>query len=673
MSVIEAQDLSFSYRIGETVTPVLRNVSFTIEKGEFVAIQGPSGSGKSTLFYILGGMLKPSSGKLIVSGTEITGLKSDELALFRNSRVGFVFQQFHLLPRATVLENILLPTHYPCELAHPGPAERERALEYARKLGLSDHLTKRPNQLSGGQQQRVAIARALMRDVDVILADEPTGNLDSKNVDQILGIFKALQAEGKTIVLITHDPEIARKCSRTYWVRDGVLTRGDGAPAVASPPSGPKPAQATAPPRSSLSALLAIVRSSLPLVLENLLRNKLKSFLTMLGIVIGTAAVMTMLTVGRYTQRKILAGYHNLGVTKLVFEAWRNRKLSAADHVTPFAGLDWDRDIVPLPRLIPEIHLMSPIFRLNTKIVYGGEKFPGFNIVGATPDYLPLSDLRLKEGRGFSFYDMESRSPVCVIGGELDRTVFPRKGAVGQILSLEIPGSEKYYSCRVIGVLSGHEGGEDLTEFDRRAILPFTYVTTFNFFQHASISQVQMNVHPGADVELTGRKISNYFSRKYGRAGAFSTSHDTILVAQMNRFLKLFAIMLTAVALLSLMVGGIGISNMIFAGIMEQLKEIGLRKSLGATDRSIRIQILLESMLLCGIAGCVGLILGFVSYELIIFAASRFVADLKFEWLVDPSALGLSVVSIVGIGIASGMAPAIRAERLEIIEALRAE
>ena len=222
--MIQLRDISKSYeRPGEGVLKVLNEIDFKVEKGEFVAIVGPSGSGKSTLMNILGLLDTPDSGDYELLGSEVSGLSARELARTRNSTIGFVFQQFHLLPRTTAAENVELPLVY-SDSNKSGGGTRKKAIDALCRVGLEDRLTHYPGELSGGQQQRVAIARALVNDPDVILADEPTGNLDQESGSQVMELFRDLNNSGSTILFITHDPKLAGQASRVVRIDDGRLS-----------------------------------------------------------------------------------------------------------------------------------------------------------------------------------------------------------------------------------------------------------------------------------------------------------------------------------------------------------------------------------------------------------------------------------------------------------------
>ncbi len=218
--MITISNLSKIYQTGDVETVALDDVSFNVQKGEFVAIMGPSGSGKSTLMHMLGALDKPTSGKYELDGEDVEDMSDDDLADIRNRKIGFVFQAFNLLPRRTALQNVMIPMIY-AEI--PKEERRQRARKYLEMVGLGDRLDHTSNQLSGGQQQRVAIARALVLDPSIILADEPTGNIASNQAEEIMAIFKKLNSQGHTIIMITHEPDIAEHAKRIIQIKDGKI------------------------------------------------------------------------------------------------------------------------------------------------------------------------------------------------------------------------------------------------------------------------------------------------------------------------------------------------------------------------------------------------------------------------------------------------------------------
>ncbi len=680
MSLIRLKNLSFSYQTaaGESV-PVLRNLNLDIQSGELIAIQGPSGSGKSTLLYIIGCLLNTYSGLLEVNGQDIAKLSDERLATLRNRFIGFVFQQFHLLPKATVLENILLPSKYPAERPNNGDAT-DRALRLVNDLGLQDRTHHFPNQLSGGQQQRVSIARALLQNAQVILADEPTGSLDTKNSKQIMELLKSAHRSGRTVIIITHDPEIASQCDKVVHFRDGeikevIVRQGSPNPSTSDLPQ-PVSERASSQSHQShvISRYFFLGLSLLPLASESLRQNRSRSFLTMLGIVIGVAAVLSMMTIGSFTKQKILDSYAEMGVNSLMFYGHPNWDLRATDQVpVVFQSFDWERDLVPLKKAFPEIIRLSPrLHSCDAKVAYGGKLIDSdVRTIGVSSDGLAISNRQVILGTDMSPYHVEYRSPVCVIGFEIYEHLFQNVSPLGQVVYINQ--RDNSYGCRIIGVLASQTSNKEWNKPNLHIFLPYTFYQGIGDPWSSQIRDVIVQVRQGTDIEVIRKKIKSFYEKKYGKSARFDVGSDSILIAQMNKFLSLFTILLAAIALVSLAVGGIGITNMMLVSVSERFKEIGIRKAFGATNFSVRVQYLVESILICGLAGAIGLLVGFILYEGAIYGATKLVSKLSFEWTLDLPALILSVVSIFVVGVLSGLTPALKAERLQVIEALRSE
>ncbi len=671
--MLVVSNLYFSYRNSSDGTvSTLRNVNLLVKRGEFVCVQGRSGSGKSTLFYMLGCLLRPDRGRIFIDGVDLTSLDEEALAFFRNQKIGFVFQQFHLLARASVLDNILLPTFYPCEKSRePTAREIAKARELAEQLGIGSRIHHVPNQLSGGEQQRVAIARALMTDADLILADEPTGNLDSVNAARTLEVFKQLNRQGKTIILITHDNEVARQCPRVCHLKDGSFV--DAPDEVALPTPARKFEVREAIPR--LGRYWRLARAVAPVAAENLRRNKIRALLTMIGVTVGIASVFAMVTFGQFAKKKILEGYEDLGVNSVIIRGYPNWRLRAMDRVSlMFHGFDWEKDILHMRRIYPSMQLVSPMLgSWDNTINYGGVSIENeVKVLGVNADYLRIMNRKLTSGRLITPFQVDQASQVCLIGSDIAKRLFRDVSPLGEILFIS-KGDQEAYPCEVIGVLEALHSNKEWQKPNLDVLMPYTYFTACTNRWEAQIHQYAAQFVPGTDLENASRGIKAYYRQKYGRSGEFGVDSDTLLVAQMRKFLALFAILLTAIALITLGVGGMGINNMMLVSLAERFKEIGLRKAVGATNLSVRVQFLLESVFLAAIAGVLGLFLGFSTYELIIYLASKFIAKLTFEWAIDPVALFVSLVSMLLVGVASGIVPAVRAERLEVIEALRSE
>jgi macrolide transport system ATP-binding/permease protein len=670
MSFIEAKDLVFAYP--GTHTPVLRGLSFEIEEGSFVAIQGPSGSGKSTLLYLLGAMNRVQSGDLHIAGKNLNELSSDQAAAFRASHVGFVFQQFHLLPRLSLLENVKLGGLYPLEVPKDPKQLDDKSHELLKTFGLEEKQNELPSKISGGQQQRVAIARALMQSPHLILADEPTGNLDSQNSALVLAELKRLHQSGHTVVLITHDGEVARQAERILHIRDGRLERDEVLHLSSRTERKPLPPEVDF--KSSLNPLSLLSYFSVN-AWTQIAANKVRSLLTMLGIIIGVAAVLAMMTLGGYAKEKILAGYAELGVNTFMFNGYNNWNLQSKDAKgIVFESFKWETDVLPLRKIFPEIRKIAPVLTgWNVSAIFAGKTVnEDAKLMGINEDSFFIAKKKLALGNPMNAYHVKSRSPVCIIGFEIAERLFSNVHPIGQILFLSQDNQEM--NCRVIGVAAEASSRNEWRKPNLEIYVPFTYfqAKSKNWWQ-VQIHQLMIEVENGQSTGKTGHGLQAFFEKRYGKAGKFRADSDAVLLEQMHRFLNIFSGFLAAVAMISLCVGGVGIANMMLVSLNERIREIGLRKALGATDPSLRTLILMESLLICSLAGAVGILFGFGAYELVIFAATKFVNKLSFEWLFNPWAFMISFGSIVAVGILSGLVPALRAEKLAPMQALRSD
>jgi macrolide transport system ATP-binding/permease protein len=666
---LELADVHYAYDVEGRPVPALRGISLRVAEGEMVAIQGPSGSGKSTLLYLLGCMLNPDQGKVKILGQDVSRLSDKEKAYFRNRRLGFVFQQFHLLASRDVLNNILLPASYPLEA--PGPKEDfvGRARKIAARIGLTERLDHKPHQLSGGQQQRVAIARALIRDAPIILADEPTGNLDSKSSAEILQLLRELNREGKTVVIITHDRDVAEKCDRTIWIRDG---RVEGQDPLGDEVEGDIAVEPIPLKRLGLWNLL---RESMPQALDNVWRNRTRSALTMMGVVVGVASVLSMLTLGSFTKAKILQSYATLGINTLQFYAYPEWSIKAKDLSGPrFYALNVDRDLVPLTEIFPEIRRVAPSFSDGMySVIYGGRSIQNeVMVAGGNADTFPITQREIVMGTGIQPFHVQNRSSVCVIGFEIAERLFSQQNPIGE--PIQVATDEANFSCVVIGVAKPTFSKERRFKPDLEVTVPYTVFLSLPIgFWQRSLREMVLEVEDGYDVEETGRKLQAFFEKRYGKSGRFRASNNTVLVAQMKRFLTMFTLLLGCIAAVTLVVGGMGITNMMMVSVNERLREIGLRKALGASHQAIRQLFFAESLFLCLSAGLIGLVSGFITYQFLIYAGSRFIENLKYEWVFNPAAFLVAFVAILLTGVLSGLGPALKAEKLQVIEALRAE
>ncbi|MCB0361254.1 MAG: ATP-binding cassette domain-containing protein [Bdellovibrionales bacterium] len=688
MYAFEVENLHFYYLSEGSSSKVLNDFSLKVRKGELVAIQGPSGSGKSTLLYLLGLLSFPDSGRIRILGKDTEDLNSDQISDFRSKRLGFVFQQFYLLPKTSVLDNVLLPIS--CRQSEVGNQVffREQAVKWVSRVGLNAKLESFSNQLSGGQQQRVAICRALICDPEIILADEPTGNLDSHSAREILELLRDLnRVYKKTVIIITHDNDVAKACDRIVRIKDGKLVsdiqlvdkpflQNDlESTHILSEPKSREQISSFDICLNKIKEVLRTVKSILPAAIWNLQRHRMRTLLTMMGISVGIAAVFAMISLGEFTRRRILDGYANMGVNTLIFNGVPNWGLKATDLVpTPFRFFDWEADLENLSEIFPHIVRMSPILQGDkASLNFGGRTVEQeAKIKGIGKDGLVILKRKLIFGRNFSSVEVEQRSAVCIIGYGIGERLLSDTQPLGQVL--RISDGQNSYSCRVIGVLGKVSSNRESHDLNMEVYLPFSFfqAQSGNWWS-SQLKQVLIQLDKGADIERMGRGLRVFFEQKYGPSGKFSVDSDTVLLSQMKQFLSLFKILLSSIAFVTLAVGGIGITNMMLISLSERFREIGLRKALGASDKQIRTQFLLESLIVCSIAGSAGLVIGFFSYHIAIFVAARFVDKMSFQWTFDAYAFLLSLLSILAVGILSGLFPAIKAEKLQVIEALRAD
>lgn len=685
MTIIQIRNLGYEYSSGSKKTiPVLFNINLNINAGEMVAIQGKSGSGKSTLLYLLGGTLNIQKGEIIIANKSLAKLDNKQMAHFRQSILGFVFQQFHLLPNTSVTDNVLLPLEYnPCYNLKELQKVRNSTLETTlNALGISDVATHHPNQLSGGQQQRTAIARALINNPQIILADEPTGNLDSKNSKEIIEIFKKLKQKGKTIVIVTHDAEVAKECDRIYNIHDGVITEEIINNINNNISNHNNNHNINHDTNYNTNYNNKIKQGHKPLfssVKNNLKQNKIRTLLTMIGITIGVASMISMVTLGLFTKEKLLESFSELGVNVINIRGYRNWELKATD-VTPvmFESFNYEKDLLPLKKIFPEIMAITPsLYDWDSSVSYGASYIENdVRVNGISEEGITILQNRdLLKGKFFNIFHVADKSAVCVIGYDINKNLFKKDESLGKVIAIKGGRSNSsFYNCKVIGVFKETSSNKDWLKPNNHIYIPFTFfMARAKNFWEVRISEFLIKSHTGVDIELLGKKIEVFFKKKYGISGKYYIGTDAEMITQMDKSLTLFTIILTFLAAICLGVGGVGVANMMMVSVAERYREIGIRKAVGATNYSIRMLFLTESIIICLIAGIIGLIIGVFSYEAIIFVAAKFINKIKFEWVVNYLALTLSVLSIIVVGLLSGIIPAIKAEKLQIIEALRAE
>jgi macrolide transport system ATP-binding/permease protein len=710
--VIELRRCTRLYRLGGSYVRALDEVSLTIGRGEFVAIVGASGSGKSTLMNVCGCLDRPTSGQYFFEGTELARLSEPELARIRGERLGFVFQSFNLLARTSAIENVALPLFY----AGSGPARRReriaRASAALAALGLQGRERNSPGQLSGGQQQRVAIARALINRPAVLLADEPTGNLDTRTSHEIMATLRRLnREENVTVIVVTHEHDIAEYADRLITMRDGRIISDEINRAPVSVPmrEGDRSALSAAagpvPPASAAqTASLGFPAMVLLNAAQAVGRNKLRSALTMLGVFIGVAALIAMVAVGQGANEAVATQIESLGTNMLVVLPGATTSSGVRSGFGSASTLTTD-DALALRRDDPAVEDVAYMIRQLAGVEYGSRNWTT-NVEGVTPGYLPITNWHIFTGRMLTESDDRGAAMVALIGQTVYQQIFGAyenpvgarvlvRGQSLRVVGLLAPKGQTAYGQdqddvviipfstaeeKVLGVAAPSQGQSIPTTTVSGATLSVTTSAAafppppnpYNiparitgYVNSIYVQAASQRLVPVALEQVTGTLDRRHHIRPADTAD-FAVRNLSQIAQAAAGSAHVMALLLAVVASISLVVGGIGIMNILLVSVTERTREIGLRMAIGARRLHVLLQFLTEAVFLSVTGGVAGVLAG-IGVSMLISAVAG------WPTLLSPAAIGGGFLFSAAVGIFFGYYPARKAARLNPIEALRYE
>ncbi|MFZ2269706.1 MAG: MacB family efflux pump subunit [Azonexus sp.] len=648
--ILQLKDISKSFTVGEQQVVVLRDINLTIHAATMVAIVGASGSGKSTLMNILGCLDRPTSGRYIAGGRDTESLSSDEMAKLRGKYFGFVFQRYHLLPNLSALENVEIPAIYAGTPSEERLANATRLLE---RLGLGDRLDHRPSQLSGGQQQRVGIARAMLNGGRVILADEPTGALDSETGQEMLQILLDLHAQGNTVILVTHDMKVAAYAERIIEIHDGRIVgdhpniRDPALGSLAKRVSGKRRGKPVSPFWSHLKRLGEAIR----MARLALVSQRLRTALTMLGIIIGIASVVSIEAIGEGGQRHIRETIGPLVSNRVELRRGSGWGDPAEGIHTLLPG-----DIASIKEQ-PYVHSVTPMTMASFPVRFANASTTGM-VTGVGESFFAVRGVRLSEGRAFREDEIERQSQVVVIDQEARRELFRNgENPIGQAIIIGI------VPCTVIGVTSPQS--KDLFSASGPNILMPYSTAGIRLFGFQHFDSITVRIREGQDSHLAEKNLSTLLSYRHGAQDFFTNNMDTLAKAY-EQTTRSISLMLSLVASIALMVGGIGVMNIMLVSVSERTREIGIRMAVGARRSDILKQFLVEAIVICLIGGILGTLLSFLAG----YVFSLFVTVTKWKMVLTWQSIAIAFFCSSLIGITFGFLPARKASLLHPHDAL---
>ncbi len=670
--LIRLKGIERRYQSGEHEVTVLHPLDLAIDAGEMVAIVGASGSGKSTLMNLLGCLDRPSGGQYLFRGQDTATLDALSLARLRCHHFGFIFQRYHLLPHLDAAANVEIPAIY----AGTARLDRQaRARTLLTRLGLQDRSHHRPGQLSGGQQQRVSIARALANGGEVILADEPTGALDSQSGKEVMAILKELHAQGHTIILVTHDMAVASHADRIITLRDGRVVEDSGHRATDDNAPSPSPSGAPAHPLPSDGSQLAPppvgqdaqgtgaavrtasrgwdrYREAGRMALHAMLAHRMRTFLTMLGIIIGIAAVVSVVALGQGARAKVIDDINAMGTNTIdIFPGkdWGDEKAASIQTLN-------ERDLDALLGQ-PYLEGASPQIATSGQLRYRNKTSSG-SVIGVGNDFFRVKGMTLTQGRLLDERDIRNRTAVAVVDGKTIESLLGQVDPVGQVVLVgTLP-------VRIVGVVT-QETGFGRSSQSVNVWLPYSAVMS-RLLSQQHFTQITIRVKDGVQPALAEQAAVALLTQRHGVKDFFTFSSDSI-VKSVEKTTATLTLLVSAIAVISLIVGGVGVMNIMLVSVVERTREIGIRIAVGARQSDILQQFLIEAVMVSLLGGLLGIGLALLIGALFSLLVESF--QMRFSLFSILMAFGCSSL----IGILFGYLPARNAARLDPVEALARE
>ncbi|OCG30895.1 macrolide ABC transporter permease/ATP-binding protein MacB [Gilliamella sp. Choc6-1] len=649
--LIKLENIVREFPAGDSTIQVLKSINLTINAGEMVAIIGASGSGKSTLMNILGCLDKPTLGTYSIGGRTTSQLSPDELAQLRREHFGFIFQRYHLLNALTAQGNVEIPAIY---AGVTNEQRQKRANEILIRLGLAEKIDSKPNQLSGGQQQRVSIARALINGGQIILADEPTGALDRKSGLEVMAILQELHQQGHTVIIVTHDSNIAQSAQRIVEISDGNIISDSINLNYQSEQNDNRQVKQIEATRTqdNLLAKYYRFRDAFKMAMLSMRSQRLRTFLTMLGIIIGIASVVSVVALGQGTKQKILSNINSLGTSTLEIYAGSGFGDRNADKITTLRSSDADflaqQSFVhsTTPNLSTGVY-----FRINNLAVTG-------TVNGVGEQFFAVRGYTISQGKSFDATSIITSAQDAVIDENTVKRLFADQNPIGKILMAgQLP-------VRIIGVATKQQQGFGSNE-NLNIWLPYTTVIN-RMVGQTSLKSITVRVKDNVDLSIAEQAINQIMLKRHGTKDFFIFNSDNIRET-INSSAWVMTLLVSAIALISLIVGGIGVMNIMLVSVAERTREIGVRMAVGARSSDILQQFLIEAVLVCLIGGTIGIILSFA----IGFIFNSVVTSFAMNFSATAIVAAFSFSSIIGI--IFGYFPARRAAQLDPIYALERE